>query len=152
MQAALRAGREVLANGLPEEEEEEEEDEDNRRGGHLTSQRPGGMTALLHAARQGHLEVARVLLDGGADVDQISLSDATSPLLMATINGQFDMALMLLGAGANPNLASNIHGVAPLWSVVNSEWQPRTRFLTSGTPPAECYVYGSSRSTVTRWS
>ncbi len=128
VQAALRAGREVLANGLPEEEEEEEEEEDNRRGGSPNITATGGMTALLHAARQGHLEVARVLLDGGADVDQVSLSDATSPLLMATINGQFDMALMLLGAGANPNLASNIHGVAPLWSVVNSEWQPRTRF------------------------
>ncbi|MEO2123185.1 MAG: ankyrin repeat domain-containing protein [bacterium] len=128
LQAAVRAGREVLVNGLPEEEEEEEEEEDNRRGGSPNITATGGMTALLHAARQGHLEVARVLLDGGADVDQVSLSDATSPLLMATINGQFDMALMLLGAGANPNLASNIHGVAPLWSVVNSEWQPRTRF------------------------
>ncbi len=126
LQAAVRAGREVLVNGLPEEEEEEEEDD--RRGGSPNITATGGMTALLHAARQGHLEVARVLLDGGADVDHVSLSDATSPLLMATINGQFDMALMLLGAGANPNLASNIHGVAPLWSVVNSEWQPRTRF------------------------
>ena len=27
----------------------------------------GGLTALLHAARQGHLEAARALLDGGAD-------------------------------------------------------------------------------------
>jgi len=129
LQAALRAGRDVMQNGvLEEEEEEEEEDDDNRRGGSPSITATGGMTALLHAARQGYLEVARVLLDGGADVDQISLSDATSPLLMATINGQYDMALMLLGAGADPNLASNINGVAPLWSVVNSEWQPRTRF------------------------
>ena len=123
VQAAVRAGREVLATGLPEEEEEEDSE-----GGSSSITATGGMTALLHAARQGHLEVAQVLLEGGADVNQVSLSDATSPLLMATINGQFDMAMMLLSAGADPNLPSGINGVAPLWSVVNSEWQPRTRF------------------------
>ena len=126
VQAALRAGREVLENGLPEEEEEEEEEDG--RGGSPSITATGGMTALLHAARQGHLKVAQVLLDGGANVNQISLSDGTSPLLMATINGQFDMAMLLLEAGANPNLASDINGIAPLWSAVNSEWQPRTRF------------------------
>ena len=120
VQAAVRAGREVLATGLPEEEEEEDSE-----GGSSSITATGGMTALLHAARQGHLEVAQVLLEGGADVNQVSLSDATSPLLMATINGQFDMAMMLLSAGADPNLPSGINGVAPLWSVVNSEWQPR---------------------------
>ena len=53
----------------------------------------GGLTALLHAARQGHLAAATALLDGGADVNVVSAGDGTSPLLMATINGQFDMAM-----------------------------------------------------------
>jgi hypothetical protein len=30
----------------------------------------GGLTALLHAARQGNLEAARALVDGGAPIDQ----------------------------------------------------------------------------------
>ena len=56
----------------------------------------GGMTALLHAAREGHLETALALLEGGADVNQVSGGDRTSPLLMAVLNGQFDLALLLL--------------------------------------------------------
>ena len=40
--------------------------------------RTGGMTALLHAAREGHLEAAAALLDGGAAIDQPG-ADGTSP-------------------------------------------------------------------------
>ena len=54
--------------------------------------------------------------------------DATTPLLMAVINGQFDMALMLLDRGADPNLAAGGNGARPLWAAVNTQWQPRTRF------------------------
>jgi ankyrin repeat protein len=88
----------------------------------------GGLTALLHAARQGHVDAARALIDGGADVNQVGKGDATSPLLMAVINGQFDMALFLLQRGANPNLASAGNGATPLWATINTQWQPRTRF------------------------
>jgi len=88
----------------------------------------GGLTALLHAARQGHVEAAMALLDGGANINQVGAGDATSPLLMAIINAQFDLALRLLERGANPNLAAGVNGVTPLWAAVNSEWQPRTRF------------------------
>ena len=47
--------------------------------------RTGGMTALLHAAREGHIGAAMALLDGGTDVNQVSASDATSPLLVAAL-------------------------------------------------------------------
>ena len=88
----------------------------------------GGLTALLHAARQGYLPAAKALLDGGAKVNEVSAGDGTSPLLMATINGQFDMAMLLLERGADPNIAAGVNGATPLWSVVNTQWQPRTRF------------------------
>ena len=52
----------------------------------------GGLTPLLFAVRQGHLEGATVLLDAGADVNAVSGADKTSPLLMAVINGHFDLA------------------------------------------------------------
>src|SRR5206468_3917596 len=71
----------------------------------------GGLTALLHAARQGHLDAAGALLDGGAPIDQVGAGDATSPLLMAVINGQFDLAMLLVGRGANPRLAAAAYGV-----------------------------------------
>src|SRR5262245_55184686 len=88
----------------------------------------GGLTALLHAARQGNLEAAHALLDGGASIDQQGAGDGTTPLLMAIINGEFDLAMFFVSRGANPNIAANGNGVTPLWAAVNTQWQPRTRF------------------------
>jgi len=88
----------------------------------------GGMTALLHATREGHIEAAVALLDGGADVDQVSGGDHTSPLLMAALNGQFDLALILLEAGANPDLAASTDGATPLFAVLQTQWAPKSNY------------------------
>jgi len=88
----------------------------------------GGMTALLHAAREGHVESVRRLLDGGAGADQVSGGDRTSPLLMAALNGQFDVALLLIERGANPNLAASTDGVAPLFAVLQTQWAPKSNY------------------------
>jgi ankyrin repeat protein len=77
----------------------------------------GGMTALLFAARQGHVEAVKALLAAGAPINQVSAGDRTSPLLIATINGHFNLALLFLDGGANPNLAAE-NGVAPLYAAV----------------------------------
>lgn len=129
MQAAVRAGREVFETGLPEEDEEEEEEDDNPfRRGPPTITAKGGLSPLLHAARQGHHEAAVALLEGGADPNLVSPADGTSPLLMSVLNGQFDMALLFLEHGADANVASTLNEVSPLWAAVNAEWQPRTRY------------------------
>ncbi len=93
----------------------------------------GGLTALLHAVREGHREAAFALLDGGADVNQVSAGDLTSPLLMAIINGHFDLGLELLAKGADPKLASDA-GATPLFAVLETEWAPKTRY-----PQQEAY-------------
>jgi ankyrin repeat protein len=87
----------------------------------------GGMTPLLYAARQGFMESAVVLLDSGVDVNQVKGGDNNSALLVATINGNFDLANMLLERGANPNIAAE-NGVAPLYAVVNLMWAPRAGY------------------------
>jgi ankyrin repeat protein len=84
----------------------------------------GGMTPLLFAARQGHIDTARTLLDAGVDVNQTKVGDATSPLLLATINGHYDLAKVLLDRGADPNLAA-VNGVTPLYAVLNLQWAAR---------------------------
>ena len=89
--------------------------------------RTGGMTALLHAAREGHIEAATALLDGGADIDQAS-ADATSPLLMAALNGQFDLALVLIARGADPGLAASTDGATPLFAVLQTQWAPKSNY------------------------
>ena len=88
----------------------------------------GGMTALLHAAREGNAEAAVALLEGGADVDQVSAGDQSSPLLIATFNGHFDLALLLLEAGADPDFATATDGITPLFAVLQTQWAPKTTY------------------------
>lgn len=85
----------------------------------------GGFTALHYAAREGHMEAAKILLEGGADIDQPTGGDLTTPLLAAVINGNYDLAKMLLEAGADPNMVSD-DGVGPLFATLNIEWSLRT--------------------------
>jgi len=67
------------------------------------------------------------LLDAGADIDQVSAGDNTSPMLMATINGQFDLALLLLERGGDPTLESDA-GATPLFTALNTHWAPKSRY------------------------
>ena len=86
----------------------------------------GGLTALLLAARDGHIDAALTLIDGGADINQVSAADGTSPLLIATINGHFDLAMRFLEMGADPTLASDA-GATPLYGALNMHWAPKAR-------------------------
>ena len=87
----------------------------------------GGMTPLMFAAREGHVGVARALLEAGADVNQPRDGDQTTPLLMATLNGQFDLGKYLLERGANPNLAGE-NGATPLYAVLNVVYAQKSNY------------------------
>jgi len=87
--------------------------------------RQGGFTALHYAARDGFAGAAMMLLDSGLDVNTPSGGDRSTPLVVAAINGQYDLALAFLKRGANPNLMSD-DGVGPLFAVLNNEWALRT--------------------------
>lgn len=86
----------------------------------------GGMTALLYAAREGHLETARALLEGGADINQVS-ADKFSPLVMAIANGHLDLAKYLVDKGADPNLTA-VSGLTALYGVIDVQWAPHAWF------------------------
>ena len=86
----------------------------------------GGLTALLLAVRDGKRDTVLALLASGADLNQVSAGDRTSPLLMATINGHYDLAATLLERGANATLASD-GGATPLYAVLNMQWAPKAR-------------------------
>ena len=87
----------------------------------------GGLSPLHHAVRQGNVAAVKALLDGGAKIDDTTSVDHTTPLLMATINGQFDVALELIKHGANPNIASTA-GMTPLYATINAQWAPKSRY------------------------
>lgn len=82
----------------------------------------GGMTPLHHAVREGAAEAALALLAGGGDIDRVSADHSTS-LLVATINGQWDLAKLLLEHGADPTIASDA-GATPLYTTLNLQWAP----------------------------
>jgi ankyrin repeat protein len=87
----------------------------------------GGFAPLHFAVRQGHFDVARALVDAGADVNQVNPGDQSTPLVVATINGYFDIGSYLLEEGADPNLASD-NGVAPLYGTLNVQWAPKALY------------------------
>ncbi len=78
----------------------------------------GALTALVYAARAGSIEAARVLLEGGADVNQTTRY-GWSPLLAATQNQNYQMGKFLIERGANVNLA-NKGAWTPLYLAVDN--------------------------------
>ena len=69
---------------------------------------------------------AMALVVGGADIDQVSGGDHTPPLLMATINGHFDLAMRLFERGADAHISSDA-GATPLYTTLNTQWIPKSR-------------------------
>jgi uncharacterized protein len=110
-----------------EEKAEEKAEEERALGYNDLVGLEGGFTALHFAARDGHVEAARLLLEFGADLDQGTAGDGTTPLLMATINGNFDLAMEFLALGADPNIVAE-DGAAPLFTVLNRRWGPKAAY------------------------
>jgi ankyrin repeat protein len=83
----------------------------------------GGMTALLYAARDGRSEAVRAFIETGAKIDNPGTGEKMTPLVMAIVNGHYDLAMYLLKNGANPNLAGD-QGLTPLYATLDEEWAP----------------------------
>ena len=83
-------------------------------------------TPLLFAARAGHLDAVRALLQAGANVNDTA-SDGASALVIAAINAHWELGALLIDHGVDPNAAAP--GWTPLHQVV------RTRTLSIGQFP-----------------
>lgn len=71
-----------------------------------------GFTPFFFAVREGHTELVQFFLDNGQDVNEAMRPERTggkrpktntSALILAIENGHYDLAVDLLGAGADPN-------------------------------------------------
>ena len=82
----------------------------------------GGLTALMYAAREGCVECARALVEGGADPDLPGYRGIT-PLIMAIDNLNFDTAAYLLDAGASLDVW-DWWGRTPLYMAVDMNTLP----------------------------
>jgi len=85
----------------------------------------GGLTALLVAARDGQINAVNAFLDAGGDVNQTSDTDHATPLILAVINGHYDLAKVLLDRGANPRSATT-DGATALYAAIDVQWAPHT--------------------------
>jgi uncharacterized protein len=82
----------------------------------------GGMSALMLAAREGHVEVLRTLLKVGADVN-FTDPDGSTPLLVALMNGHWDAARLLIDSGADVTMW-DWWGQSPLFMAVDMNTLP----------------------------
>ena len=83
----------------------------------------GGLTPLHYAARQGNLAATVALLDKGANINEVTQSEQSTPLVLAIANGHLDVARVLVEHGADVNKA-NVMGVTPLYATIDVAWVP----------------------------
>jgi hypothetical protein len=88
----------------------------------LGPRRYGYGSALHIAVREGHLQIAKLLIDRGAEIDVLDHKDFT-PLHNAAWNGNLEMTELLLDAGADIE-ASTYNGDTPL-SLAQNNNQPK---------------------------
>jgi ankyrin repeat protein len=79
---------------------------------------PGAMTPLLYAARDGRVDITRMLLAAGAEIEGTD-ANAITPLLSAITNNHPDVARFLIDKGANIK-ALDWYGRTPLWAAVET--------------------------------
>src|SRR5687767_7990887 len=79
---------------------------------------PGSLSPLLYAARDGRLEVAKLLLANKAEINQTDANGIT-PLLTAIVNNRVAVAKFLLEQGADIHSA-DWYGRTPLWAAVET--------------------------------
>jgi len=73
--------------------------------------------ALMEACMDGHVQVARLLLDHGADVN-MPPDSYESPLTLSACGGHFELASLLIERGANLEEV-NDEGYTPLMEGLN---------------------------------
>lgn len=110
---AGRGGGAATADGGPTLNEETASADDFANFRRAAPKDGGGLTALVFAAREGCLECSQDLVAAGADVNQSTLYGWT-PLLTATQNRHYKLAVWLLDHGADPN-KQNKGGWSPLY-------------------------------------
>ena len=83
----------------------------------------GGMSALHYAAREGLIAAVQALVESGANVNKTSPVDKSTALVIAIINGHYDVAKYLVERGADPNIET-IDGLGALYATIESRWAP----------------------------
>lgn len=76
-----------------------------KQGADVNDRDYAGNTALHDAALKGHIDIVRLLLDNGAEIDiRSGVTDLDTPLIDAASHGHVDIVKLLLDRGADPRI------------------------------------------------
>jgi ankyrin repeat protein len=89
---------------------------------------------LLVAALTGHQEIAKILLDNGAEVDTRA-DDGRTPLMLAAGKGDDDLVAFLLKAGADPTLTDKSGAAAGSLAKAKGYKEVADRLQQAAPPP-----------------
>jgi uncharacterized protein len=95
----------------------------------------GWLTPLMFAARDGSLELARILVSAGADVNAVA-GDGKTALALAIFNGSYDLASFLVDSKADVNKADAQRFTPLFWAVDrrNMETAPNFPWMVTADP------------------
>jgi ankyrin repeat protein len=95
----------------------------------------GWLTPLMLAAREGHVELARMLTDAGAKVDEAA-GDGKTALALAIFNGNYEVASFLVDRKADVNKADAQRFTPLFWAVDrrNMETAPNFPWMVTADP------------------
>jgi ankyrin repeat protein len=95
----------------------------------------GWLTPLMFAAREGDVELARVLTGAGAEVDAAA-GDGKTALAMAIFNGNYEVAAFLVDRRADVNKADAQRFTPLFWAVDrrNMETAPNFPWMVTADP------------------
>ena len=100
-----------------------------RNGARLAPEGPRGLKALHSAIISGDVTTVRVVLDAGADVNDVQ---GSSPLEYAVEFGNADVAALLVKRGADLN-ARGYHGMTPAHTAILAQhWATARRLVALG--------------------
>src|SRR5687768_5279778 len=117
MQVLIKAGADVNARSTIIEWERQRTDEPRDKW-----LPPGGLTPLLLAARDNCVACVDVLAAAGADLNIVDPEQHTA-LILALINGHFDVAGRLIDLGADLDMQDAV-GQTALWAAVDAHTMP----------------------------
>jgi ankyrin repeat protein len=89
---------------------------------------------LLVAALTGHPDIAKILLDNGAEVDTRA-DDGRTPLMLAASKGDNDLVTLLLKAGADPTLTDQSGAAAGSLAKAKGHKEVADRLQQAATSP-----------------
>jgi ankyrin repeat protein len=95
----------------------------------------GWLTPLTLAAREGDVELTRILLDAGADVNSVA-GDGKTALAVAAFNGNYEVASLLVDRKADVNTADAQRFTPLFWAVDrrNMETAPNFPWMVTADP------------------